>query len=191
MKNRKFRFISMASVIAFAWLATGCATLTPTERAQKQNELDTMAEESVAALIEKDPELQSVFDDAVGYMVINMKLTKVPLVGAGGGQGVVVDKSNNKRTYVKVKRLDFGGGWGVRAFKAVFAFTDKDLLAKAAFGKWVFQGGAEASAGSASAEGSTGALSKGFEVYTLTEAGASATVTVRVIRLKPYPGMTE
>jgi len=186
-----FSRISLASVIALAWLATGCATLTPSERAQKQNELNTMAAESVAALIEKDTELQSVFDAAVGYMVINMKVTKVPLVGAGGGQGVVVDKSNNKRTYVKVKRLDFGGGWGVRAFKAIFAFTDKDLLAEAASGKWAFQGGAEASVGSASAEGSTGALSKGFEVYTLTEAGASATVTVRVIRLKPYPGMAE
>jgi hypothetical protein len=191
MKKRLLHPTSIAIVVTWAWLAAGCATTTPEELAQQQNELDTMAEESVAALIKKNPDLQSVFDDAVGYMVVDMKLTKVPIVGAGGGKGVVVDKVNNKRTYVSVKRLDLGGGWGVRAFKAIFTFTDKEKLADAAGGRLAFQAGAEAAAGGASAEGSTGAMTKGFETYVLSEGGASATVTVRAIRLKSFSETTK
>ena len=52
-------------------------------------------------------------------------------------------------------------------------------------GKWKFSAGAEASAGSASAEGSSGGDGP-MGVYTLAEGGASATVTPRLIQLKPY-----
>ena len=35
--------------------------------------------------------------------------TKVPMVGAGEGIGVVVNTETGERTYLKVSRLDVGG----------------------------------------------------------------------------------
>ncbi len=147
---------------------------------------DAMGDDAVARLIEQTPELESVFDEAVGYAVVDMRVTKVPLVGAGGGNGVVVDKRDGSRSYVQVRRLDLGGGYGARSFKMVLAFTDGDQLEKLASGKMNFDAGAEASAGGASADGgaSSGA-DAGFTSYVLAEGGASATVTVRAIRIKP------
>lgn len=58
-------------------------------------------------------------------------------------------------------------------------------------GTWVFQAGAEASAGSVSAEGATSAGNQGFLMYVLSEAGASATVTARVIRTKENRKLNE
>jgi len=47
---------------------------------------------------------------------------------------------------------------------------------------WEFEAGAEASAGEASAEGSSGNID--FEMHVLSEGGASATATARAIRVK-------
>ena len=56
---------------------------------------------------------------------------------------------------------------------------------------WEFQAGAEASAGTASAEGSSSDLNEGFSMYVLSDGGASATVTARVIRIKVNKKLTE
>jgi hypothetical protein len=54
-----------------------------------------------------------------------------------------------------------------------------------------FQAGAGASAGAAAAEGSTSDFNKGFKLHVLSYGGASATVTVRVIRIEINNTLTE
>ena len=165
-------------------LCSGCSTLS-TER---RGELDRMAAQAVAALEQENPGLQERIEASLGYLVIDQKVVKVPVVGGGRGYGVVVENAAGRRTYVKVGRIDFGGGWGVRNFKVLLVFSDPELLKKAQAGKWVYQMGAEASAGAASIEGSSAQLQndKGYEIHVLSEGGASATFTLRAIRLKPY-----
>ena len=59
-------------------------------------------------------------------------------------------------------------------------------------GTWEFQAGAEASAGTVSAEGSSSNLAnKGFTTYVLSDGGASATVTARVIKISVNHELTE
>jgi len=112
-----------------------------------------------------------------------MKVTKVPIVGAGGGEGVLFIKENNQRIYFTVSRFDIGGGWGARAYKALMIFDQQKVLDQWKTGKWVFEAGAEASAGTSAAEGSSGG-DEGFTTHLLAEGGASATATARVIRVK-------
>ena len=71
-------------------LISGCSSMTTTEREQKRDELDAMAETAIAGLIEQDPGIKTEIDQSLGYAVANMKLTKVPVVGAGGGEGAFV-----------------------------------------------------------------------------------------------------
>jgi phosphatidylserine/phosphatidylglycerophosphate/cardiolipin synthase-like enzyme len=61
-----------------------------------------MGVKAVATLLETRPPLQEVFDKSVGYVVVDMTVTKIPWFGAGGGYGVVVNKLTNTRSYISV-----------------------------------------------------------------------------------------
>jgi hypothetical protein len=171
---------------------TGCSTMTATEKEQKRSELDQMASTAIAGLTEKDPEIQTRINNSLAYAVANMKVTKVPIVGAGGGEGVFIDNNTQLRTYFTVSRFDVGGGWGARSYKILLIVDSEEVFDRLKGGTWEFQAGAEASAGTASAEGSSSDLAnKGFTTYVLSDGGASATVTARVIRTSVNRELTE
>ncbi len=75
-------------------LVTGCSIMTTEEKDNKRAELDDMA-----SLLAQDPVLKVKMDESLGCAVANMKLTKVPIVGAGVGEGVFLDKETGK-TYI-------------------------------------------------------------------------------------------
>jgi hypothetical protein len=177
----------LLSTLLLGAVLAGCASLSDDELLEERSKLDRMGEDALARLLERQPELVEVFDEAVGHAVVDAKLTKIPGVGYGSGKGVVVDHRDGERRYVKAWRLDVGGGLGARAYKLLFAFTDEELFEKAERGTWKFGVGVEAGVCESSAEGATGdGAKRGFTCYTLAEKGASATWTVRAIRLSPY-----
>jgi lipid-binding SYLF domain-containing protein len=183
----RFRYYLIAGVVAFTLtLILGCATLTAEEKQAKRMELDKMGEKAVATLLETKPQVQNVFDEAAGYVVIDMKVTKIPWFGAGGGLGVVVNKRTNSRSYIKVSRFEVGGGVGAQLYKVIILFSDPNLLQRAAAGVWHYDAGAEASIGGTGAEGGATKSKKGYQAFRLLEGGAAATVTVRVARARPY-----
>jgi hypothetical protein len=155
-----------------------------TERETKKNDLDNMAEKTIAGMIKQDAGLQKKIDKALGYGVANMKVTKVPIIGAGGGEGVFVNSKTKKRTYFTVTRLDIGGGWGARSYKILMVVDSKEILDSMKGGYWEFNSGVEASVGTASADNSSHPADAGFSLHVLSDGGASATATVRVINVK-------
>ena len=178
-------------IISSVFVLSGCSTMSVDERDEKRSSIDAMAEEAIAGLIERDSKVQTEIDASLGYAVANMKLTKVPIVGAGGGEGVLIDKDTQQRIYFNVTRLDIGGGWGARSYKVLLVIEEQQILDRLKSGAWEFQAGAEASAGTASAEGSSSDLAQGFTMHVLSDGGASATVTARVIRIKVNKSLTE
>ena len=164
----------------------GCTTMSVEERDAKRAELDAMADTAVETLLEAKPQSRQVLERSLGYIVIDMKVTKIPMVGAGNGLGVVVDRRTDTRSYLKVSRFEVGGGLGAQKFKAIIVFDDGKLLDRAAAGTWRYDAGAELAAGTASSDGSVQAAPKGFQAYRLVEGGALATVTVRVAHARPY-----
>jgi lipid-binding SYLF domain-containing protein len=175
-----------SALVAFLTvLLIGCASLSPEERAAKRAELDAMTDATIESLLATTPAARDLLDRSAGYMVLDMKVTKIPVFGAGKGFGVVVDRGTKSRTYLEVSRFEVGGGLGAQAFKVVVIFEDPKLLNKAAAGAWYYEAGAELTAGSASAEGSAHKQPKGYVAYRIAESGAAATVTVRVARAKP------
>ena len=178
-------------LISLLFVITACSSLSISERETKRNQLDEMAATAIASLVEQDTALQQKIDDSLGYTVANMKVTKVPVVGGGGGEGVFVNKKTNKRIYFTVSRFDIGGGWGARSYKILLLFETQEMLDRLQNGTWEYQAGVEASAGTAAAEGSSGALTEGYTVHVLADGGASATATARVIRIKVNSELTE
>lgn len=179
------------SILFILFFLTGCAGMTASEKDNKRSELDTMAKAAIDGLLKKDAELQKQLDNSLGYAVANMKLTKVPVVGAGGGEGVFVNKKTQQRTYFTVSRFDLGGGWGARSYKALMVIKSEAALDRIQTGTWEFQAGVEASAGTAAAEGASGGSDNDFTVHVLSDGGASATATARVIRIKINKDLTK
>jgi lipid-binding SYLF domain-containing protein len=175
-----------ALVGLLATLLAGCATSPPEDRDQQRSALDAMADETIKTLLEVQPAARDVLDRSLGYLVIDMKVTKIPVFGAGNGLGVVVDRRNNTRTYLKVTRFDIGGGWGAQHFKVVLVFDEREPMDRAKSGAWHYEAGAELAAGTTGSDGTMPKASKGFQTYRLAEGGAAATVTLRMARAKPF-----
>jgi len=113
---------------------------------------------------------------------------KIPFVGWGSGKGVLVNNITGQRTYVKASRMDVGGGGGIREYDVLIVLYDEKLLRFAKTGKWAYGAGAEASAGTASAEGSSNQVlaDRKYEIFARSERGASVTWTLHAIHIKPY-----
>ena len=182
----KAKLLSLLFLISYIF--TGCSSMSAIEKDQKRSELDAMAKATIASLIEKDPQLKEEIENSPGYAVFDTKVTKVPIVGGGGAEGVLINKSQ-RHVYVTAKRFDIGGGVGARSFKALMIFDSQEVVDGWMNGNWEYQAGAEASAGEASADGASGGA--GFEMHVLAEGGASATATARVIRVKVNKELTE
>jgi hypothetical protein len=183
--NRRF-FGSSALVLA-ALVAISCSSTYRSMTAdEKRSFLAELEEETLSELVEKLPEAQADIDRAVGYAVVANRVAKIPFFGAGEGIGVVIDAKTGERTYLKVGRLDVGGGLGAREYRLVILFFDQGLLEKLAGGKLELGAGVEAGAKDkdigTGAGGVAGSRNEKRVLYQLSDAGASATFTVRAIR---------
>ena len=116
----------------------------------------------------------------MGYAVVSNRVAKIPFVGAGEGIGVVFDAKTGERTYLKVGRLDIGGGLGAREYRMVILFFDQGLLENLASGK--LEAGAKDKDIGTGAGGVVGSRNEKRVLYQLSDAGVSATFTVRAIR---------
>ena len=184
--KRKLVLCARFGLIALALLFhPGCAS-TPEGEGPTAAELDAMGERAVATLLETRPESREVMDRSVGYVVINLRATKIPWVGTATGYGVVVNKRTNTRSYIQVSRFEIGGGYGAQTFKVIIVFEDEKLLDKVATGTSHFEAGADVAAGSSSVDSGATKSGKGYQAFRLPEGGAAATVTVRMAYSKPY-----
>ncbi|MGB6020621.1 MAG: hypothetical protein WBF77_13595 [Sulfurimonadaceae bacterium] len=169
-------------VLTVLLLFSACSQLTLEEKNSQQKAIDDMADYTIEALSKEDAAIMPELEQAKGYMVVNWKVTKVPVVGAGGGNGVVVDQRSGKRVYITVKRFDIGGGWGARSYKNLVIINDDALMDEAKDGVIKFEAGAEVAAGTKGVDGGSGALNPKIQTHMLLDGGGSATATVRVLR---------
>ena len=145
--------------------------------------IDELAERTLSDLYKQEPKTKEEIADSVGYAIMNNKITKIPLVGAGSGYGVAINNKTGEKTYIEMVRFDVGGGWGARSVRPVVIFQDEKEFNDFTDGKWSVTAGAEAAAkvGEAGAAGGAGSGDlpgdKGYAIYFITDAGVSATVT--------------
>lgn len=182
MKHNTYKTLG---ILLLLLIIQGCAQPSVSEKEASRKTLNDMAELTVSELIKDDPNIKEEIAKSVGYMVTNWKVTKVPILGAGTADGVVVSQKTKEHTYVRVKRLDFGMGWGVRSFKNLTVFYNEALFEDVKDGKWKLESGAEVAAGVVSAGADTSALAIDYKAYMLLDGGGSATATLRAIKLTP------
>jgi uncharacterized spore protein YtfJ len=191
VRRRRFQeaaAIVPALMLGLALLAGGCATV-PGKTGQEQAlTIEELEQRTLADLEKQHPNTRDEIAQCVGYVIMNNKLTKIPVVGVGAGYGVGVNKTTGERTYLRMRRFDIGAGWGARALRPVLIFQDSTKYRDYVNGDFEVRMGAEATAkaGEKGGGGGAGASggSQGYTSYVITDTGVSATASLAVMRVK-------
>jgi len=176
-------------------LVGACRSVVPGDTPEEQRaHIDAWEQETLEMLYAQHPEARAEVAEAAGYLAVHQRVLKVPIFGGGSGYGVVVDRTRERRAYVRLDRMDVGGGLGTRNLRVVAVVSDPKLL-EPKRSHWSFGGGAEAAAksGESGAAGGAGAGAGkgGTKIYEMTEEGVSVTWTVYAIKLSLLRGLEE
>lgn len=169
------------SVIVF--LIAGCSNLDDEQKNRKRQDVLDMAHSTVHELNEQNEKLTKPFEESLAYLVVDMKVTKIPAIGVGGGEGVLLMKAENQPIFYRVQRFDLGAGWGARSYKVLVLLNSKNIIEKLKDGHWVFDIGGEASVGTAAMEGASSGIVPEYSVHVLSDGGVSASITARAIKI--------
>jgi hypothetical protein len=182
---------ALAIFIALALLgAGGCASIPGKTREEQATAIEELEQKTLVDVQKQAPHSTAELDSCVGYVIMNNKLTKIPLVGVGAGYGVALDKITGQRTYLRMRRFDIGAGWGVRGIRPVLIFHDAGKFRRYIKGGFEAKVGAEASAkvgekgGAGGGGGQAAKDDPGYTSYLITDTGVSATATFAIVRVK-------
>jgi lipid-binding SYLF domain-containing protein len=140
--------------------------------------------EVLAELYKLNPGAEAKIKKSVGYAVFSNVGVNLVLASFAGGHGVVVEKGMIKdtETYMKMGSAGLGIGLGVKDFRAVFVFTDKDKLQTFIDRGWDFSVQADAAAKSGEKGGQAagaGNIAQGVEVFQITKNGLALQATLQ------------
>jgi lipid-binding SYLF domain-containing protein len=135
----------------------------------------------LAEIYKSHPIVKDKVKKAAGYAVFSNVGVNLILASFAGGKGVVVDKKG-KETFMQMGSAGVGIGLGVKDFRALFVFTEREKLEQFIERGWDFSGQADAAAksddkGAAIAE--AGTVLPGVEVYQLTKNGIALQATLQ------------
>jgi hypothetical protein len=115
-----------AIVMAGVVLSSGCSTLGKT----RTRDLNRMADNAVAKVVLEHPGVQAAMGISAGYIAIERSGSGIPMIGKRG-VGVLVDRSNEERSYIRVSKLEVDGAWGVGDYFGFMLIKDAAQLKKA------------------------------------------------------------
>ena len=170
-------------LIVVVFLVTGCSNLDAEQRNRKQQDVLGMAHSTVHELNEQNGKLAKSFEESLAYLVVDMKVTKIPAIGVGGGEGVLLMKADKQPIFYSVQRFDIGAGWGARSYKILVLLNSKEIIEELKDGHWIFDIGGEASVGTTAMEGASSGIAPEYSVHILSDGGVSASITARAIRI--------
>jgi hypothetical protein len=184
------RLLKFSIIILAASLLGACSTIPVEKRAGLREEINQNAEKTITQLISKKPELQESIDTSVGYFVGQVSGTKIPVVGAGSGIGMLYDRETRTRTYMDINRFDVGVGLGAGKFRGIVLFQNREVLEQFRSGIWKSKIGVESAIGDKTTS-IISVVDKGATFHLLPETGAVVTATARLVNLSINEDLTD
>ena len=117
---------------------------------------------------------------------------KILFAGGGKGKGIAVENATKKVTYMKMREIQAGLGFGVKKFSVIFVFETKKAFDNFVDGNWEFGGQTTAAAKSGSGGGSlegAGVVSDGVWMYQMTDKGVALEVTAKSTKYSKDDGL--
>jgi lipid-binding SYLF domain-containing protein len=150
----------------------------------QKKEIRAMRDSVLAELYKLQPEAKAKIKKAAGYAVFSNVGVNLIFASFAGGHGIVVKEGllSDTETFMKMGSAGIGIGLGIKDFRAVFIFSDKEKLATFIEKGWDFSGQADAAAksddkGAALAAAKT--VVPGVEVYQITKNGLALQATLQ------------
>lgn len=166
-----------------ATLVSACAATGSTPQQKRANILQ-MKNDVLGELYKVKPQVKHMIRNAPGYAVFSNANVNIIFASFGGGYGVVKNNQTGKHTYMKMGEVGIGLGLGVKDFRAVFVFHDKQTMDRFIRSGWEFGGHADAAA-KASSKGaaiSGELLVDNISIFQLTETGLALQATIKGTR---------
>ena len=182
-------FIFVGSLAFVSIFLLSCVSPKGNTVEDKRTDVLSMKNETLTELYSKRSEAKSKIKNAAGYAVFTNINTNLFLFSSGNGYGVAIDNTNGKKTYMKMNFVGVGPGLGVKDFKAVLIFKNKETFNEFLDGEWEFGGHADATAKSdekGAAVGGEMYIEDDIEIYQLTEAGIALQATVAGTYFREY-----
>ena len=180
-RNRLLAHTLAIGIVGGAFL--GLSAVEAKESVEKQRqEITAMAQKTLTELYQKVPSAKGAVKSAAGYGVFSNFGLKIFVLGTGKGEGVVIDKSSKKKTFMKMLQIGGGLGIGAKTFKLVFVFDNAEALNNFVNSGWEFGGAAEASAKWGEKGGAFEhaiSVMPGVWVYQLTDKGVAADAMIK------------
>ncbi len=150
----------------------------------ERKEIRAMRDSVLAELYKIKPETKAKISKAAGYAVFTNVGVNVIFASFAGGKGIVVEDGllKDTETFMKMASAGVGLGLGVKDFRAVFVFHDKEKLRAFVEKGWDFSGQADAAAKSddkGAALAGAGTVVPGVDVYQITKNGIALQATLQ------------
>ena len=151
-----------------------------------------MRDDTLEELYIVKPVAKAQIDNAAGYGVFSNIGTNLLLLSTGSGFGIVTDAKTGDETYMKMASGGLGLGIGIKDFRSVVIFRNRQDLLRFMEKGWDFSGQADAAAksGEKGLAGST-AQSTDFDIvtYQLTQAGIAIQATLQGTKYWRHPDL--
>lgn len=148
---------------------------------ERRADIKQMRDAVLADLYKAKPELKARIKKAAGYAAFSNVGVNLVIASFAGGKGIVVDRKGHE-TFMKMGSAGIGLGLGVKDFRGIFIFHDKDKLEAFIAKGWDFSGQADATAKSDQKGGQlagAGNIAEGVELYQFTKNGLALQATLQ------------
>jgi len=143
---------------------------------QARHEIDTMAEASLKRLFTTLPATKDLFERSYGYAVFDNHKTAF-FLASGSGSGVAINRSSNKRTYMRMRSLGANIGAGVQFYRSVFLFETEQAFRSFVESGWEATTSADAAIGKAAAAAEV-KFNGGMAFFHLADSGALVSASI-------------
>ena len=182
MKRKFFVFILLLLLIADIGGCVNKVNMKPQTAGEWRTYIRYRRDEVLRDLYKVEPQARWEISRAKGYAVFTNLNVNLVLASFTGGRGLVHENNFfGRETFMCMAQGGIGFGLGVKDFRAVFIFDDRQVLDKFLNSGWQFGAEADAAAkgggAGAAASGAVG-IAPGLRVYQLTENGLALQATV-------------
>lgn len=178
------RFLSFLIAISLGVAMAAPVLRAGTDTNAERTKIRAMRDKVLAELYELHPGAKAKVKKAAGYAVFSNVGVNLVFASFAGGHGVVVEDGllSDTETFMKMASAGVGLGLGVKDFRAVFIFSEKDKLKAFVEKGWDFSGQADAAAKSddkGAAVAGSHTVMPGVEVYQITKNGLALQATLQ------------
>ncbi len=149
---------------------------------KKKAEILEMRAEVLTQLYSNHPETKRMIKNAEGYAVFNNGGINLIILSAGSGKGVAHDNKTGKNIFMRMATGGVGIGLGIKDYRAVMIFHERDAFDTFVNKGWDFSAQADAAAkieGDGGEANASGTAVGGVSLYQMTKKGIALQATLQ------------